>query len=96
MKVLSERQAWKDYHERKGVPRPPLRNLKELSEEFGVHIGTISGKLKKEGSPKPVFNREKGHWCKNASYYNHKEFQEWWEKVKDDSSTTKTGTKGTK
>lgn len=85
MKHITEGQAWNDYHKRKGKPRPPLRSLKELSEELGVHVGTISGKLKMEGAPKARLSRGLNNSAKNA-YFEPKEFYLWWEKVKENKN----------
>lgn len=66
MKHITEGQAWKEYHARKGVPRPPLRSLKELSEELGVPVKTFSGKLKMEGAPKPVLSKSISGWGRSV------------------------------
>lgn len=81
MKHITEGQAWKEYHARKGVPRPPLRSLKELSEELGVPVKTFSGKLKMEGAPKPVLSKSISGWGRSVTYYNPTEFKKWWTSI---------------
>jgi hypothetical protein len=90
MKHITQAQAWKDWHKRKGVPRPPLRNLKELSQELGVPINTLVGKLNLKGAPKPRLSKRLGNMVNNASYYEPKEFKAWWEKIKGDNDVQET------
>jgi hypothetical protein len=80
MKHVTEAQAWKEHHARKGVHRPPLKSLKEIGNELGVSHMVFIPKLGMEGAPKPVLNRKNGL---KFSYYEPKQFKEWWEKVKD-------------
>jgi hypothetical protein len=81
-KYLYEGQARKEYHERKGVPRKPLRSLKELSEELGVTVMNLVWKLKKEGAPKPQLSKKKDG-SNTQSWYEPEEFRAWWSTVKD-------------
>ena len=83
-KYLYENQAWKDWHDRKGIPRKPLRSLKELSEELGVSIRTLTIKLGKEGAPKAQFSRKK-NGSNVRSHYEPEEFRKWWATVKDEN-----------
>ena len=85
MKHVTEAQAWKDFHKRKGVARPPLRSLKELSQELGVSTATLTGKLNLKDAPKPRLSKRLGSMSYSVSYYEPKEFRAWWEKVKGDS-----------
>lgn len=78
MKHITEAQAWKDYHARKGVPRPPLRSLKELSQELGVSVNTLVGKLNLKGAPKPKLSKRLGNMSYSVAYYEPKEFRAWW------------------
>jgi len=81
MKHVTEAQAWKEYHARKGVPRPPLRSLKELSQELGVSMHTLSGKLNLKDAPKPKLSKRLGTMSKSIAYYEPKEFKAWWATV---------------
>jgi hypothetical protein len=78
MKHVTEAKAWKDYHVRKGVPRPPLRTLKEIGDELGVNYMVFVPKLGMEGAPKPVLTRKDGL---KFSYYEPKQFKAWWASV---------------
>jgi hypothetical protein len=63
----------KQWHQRGGVPRPPLRTFAELAEEFGVTMAQLRGAFKASGPKPKLFNRRtQQHW------YEPNEVRRWW------------------
>jgi hypothetical protein len=76
-KYLTEAQAWKDYHNRNGVTRKPLRSFAEMCSELNVSQATMRGKMGSMNGPKPVYKAGLKHW------YEPIEFRKWWEKINE-------------
>lgn len=67
----------------KRVARPPVRTLKEMSEELGVGCASLASLLRWRNGPKAalVSRNPTVHW------YEPKAFREWWKTVSADLST---------
>jgi len=74
-----------------GVKRKPLRNLKELAEEFGVPNESLRGLLAKYPGPAPVFSRKtgQGQTACNSNYYDPEKMRAWWKKVQAQKGESK-------
>lgn len=69
---------------RNGGTRKPLRNLRELAEEFGVPHKTLQAKLARcKGAPKPIYNT--GSQQRNT-WYDPQEVRSWWATITKKSS----------
>jgi hypothetical protein len=84
MKHESVPQMWKEWHARKGIPRKPLRNFKELCEELGVEVRFMRGKMNRSDAPKPVLDKVNRGMQK--PYYDPDTFRAWWKKVKEEET----------
>ena len=82
MRHESMPQMWKEWHERKGVPRKPLYTLKEISEKYDISIESLRYKLGQEGAPKAKLTREQMKSASNRKYYDADEVIAWCKKEK--------------
>lgn len=83
MRHESTAQMWKEWHQRKGVPRKPLRNFKELCEELGEDSKVLRYKMSRADAPKPVLGKDRGL---QKTYYDPDVFRAWWKKVKEEET----------
>ena len=77
-----ERETLPQFYQRvrTGGARKPLRNLRELAEEFGVPHKTLQAKLARcKDAPKPRYNT--GSWkatSQSNTWYDPAEVRAWW------------------
>lgn len=60
-------------------PRPPMRTLAELAEEFGVDIKRLRHCVTMRNAPAPLVH--KSGTAANTRYYVHADMRKWWKSI---------------
>lgn len=60
----------------------PLRSLRELADEFGVSMQTVSSAIARHSGPAPVLvHRRRSAGGTQNSWYDPVEMRAWWAKI---------------
>ena len=62
-------------------PRPPLRSLKELAEEFDVTVPALRAFIRHHNGPMPVLKSGSGNTVHRNTWYDPVEMRAWWRGV---------------
>lgn len=61
--------------------RKPLRTFKEMAEEFGVSVSTLSGLMATRSGPQPRLNHSGGCAQTRNKWFDPDEMRAWWKSV---------------